>query len=98
VPVAGGVAFRFAPAAGGVVVQSLQELIDVLARTPTESIGEHIRRGDLSRWIGNVFRDTMLAREVADLEERSRLGALPDFNGAVIHAVHRRYHVVDDLR
>ncbi|MBK9129860.1 MAG: HAD hydrolase family protein [Phycisphaerales bacterium] len=98
-PVGSEVAFRFVPRGGasGPVVHSLQEMIDALSSTRTDSIVDHIHRGDLSRWIGDVLRDTVLAREVAGHEERFRLGTLPDFNGAVIHAVHGRYRVTDDL-
>jgi hydroxymethylpyrimidine pyrophosphatase-like HAD family hydrolase len=99
VSVAPAVAFRLRPATGapGEVVRSLQQLIDALSRASNANVADHVRRGDFSRWIRDVFRDTTLAAEIADLEQRARQGTLVDFNGAVIHAVHARYHVADDL-
>ena len=98
-PVGADVAFRFVLRGGqtGPVAHSLQGLIDALGSQQTDGIADHIHRGDLSRWVREVLRDTVLAREIAGHEERFRLGTLPDFNGAVIHAVHGRYRVTDDL-
>lgn len=98
IPVSRDVAFRFQRDDGrqGPVVASLQELIDGLTGLPTESIEGHLRRGDLSRWIEDVFRDASLADRVRELEERHRLGRLPDFNGATIHAVQERYQVAGE--
>jgi len=95
VPVSDEAAFRFELEGGkqGPVVRSLQELIDALAGIPTERIDHHVRRGDFSSWIEHVFRDVMLAETVREAEESYRLGRLPDFNGAAIHAVQDRYQV-----
>lgn len=98
VPVGATVAFRFedgdapplAPA------QTLRELVHVLRTVPFDRVAAHVERGDFSRWIRDVFRDETLARTVAELEESHRLGMLPDFNGAVIHAIVSRYHCADD--
>jgi hydroxymethylpyrimidine pyrophosphatase-like HAD family hydrolase len=95
VPVGSDIAFRFVLADGrpGPVAGSLQELVDALAYMPSGSIEPHIVRGDLSRWVADVFRDRTLATELRELEEGHRLGQLPDFNGSVIHAVQQRYGV-----
>jgi len=95
VPVADDVAFRFRFEDGrtGPVVGSLHRLVEVLEHTPTERIRGHLARGDLSRWLEQVFRDPELADEIRALEDRHRLGHLADFNGAATHAVRERYEV-----
>jgi hydroxymethylpyrimidine pyrophosphatase-like HAD family hydrolase len=99
VPVRAPHEFRFTGAGGGPVpvARSLQEMVDVLATTPTGRLAGHIRRSDFSRWLRDVVKDETLATAVALLEQRHRDGGLADFNGAVISAVHGRYHVADDL-
>lgn len=98
-PVPAPYEFRFQLCRGGDGPQarSLQELVDVLAAVPTAELAGHIMRGDFSRWLRDVVKDEVLAQAVAGLEARHRTGSIADFNGAVIHAVHGRYHVADDL-
>jgi hypothetical protein len=71
--------------------------VNVLKCTPVERFREHVDRGDLSRWIGEVLCDGTLAVTVRDIEEQHRLGRAPDFNDAVIHAIRERYGVADAL-
>ncbi len=99
VPVADGLEFRFELADGsrGPRARSLQELVDALASVSADLIAAHIRRSDFSRWIADVLRDELLAAAVAALEERWRQRPFSAWNGAVIHAIHGRYHVADDL-
>ena len=99
VPVSGEAAFRFCfdDAAEGPAVRSLQELVDALASIRAERIQGHVRRGDISRWVEDVFRDARLADRIREAEEQHRLGSLPDFNGATIHAIQERYEVAGHL-
>jgi len=99
VPIRAGREFRFVFVDGGTgpVARSLQELVDVLGAESTERIAQHIRRGDLSRWIREVQSDETLAASVAAQEARWRIDQSVDFNGSVIHAVRGRYQVADDL-
>jgi hypothetical protein len=93
VPVGADQAFRFVRDDGrsGPTVASLQELADALLDVPSEALRGHVARGDFSLWIEGVFRDAALAERVRELEQRHDQGQLPDFNGAVIHAVQERY-------
>jgi hydroxymethylpyrimidine pyrophosphatase-like HAD family hydrolase len=92
VPTTGARSFRFRLEGGpGPVVASLGELVRVLARTPVAAFVEHVQRGDLSRWIAEVLADATLASAVRAVEEQYCLGRQPDFNDAVIRAVHDRY-------
>jgi hypothetical protein len=99
VPIRTGREFRFVFGDGssGPVARSLQELVDVLGAESTERIAQHIRRGDLSRWIREVLRDETLAASVTAQEARWRIDPMVDFNGSVIHAVRGRYQVADDF-
>ncbi len=92
VPSVGERAFRFDFGdARGPVVASLSQLIAVLTGTPAHRLRGHLQRGDLSRWIDDVLGDPVLASTVRALEEQHVLGALPDVNGALIHAIRARY-------
>lgn len=95
VPVTEEAGFHFVYDDGtrGPTVASLQQLIDALLGTPVERIQRHVREGDLSRWVGEVFRDAPLADRFREFEEQHRLGALPDLPGALIHAIQERYQV-----
>lgn len=97
VPPSMGFQFVLADGRRGPCARSLQQLVDTLAALPPMQIAGHIARGDFSRWIDGVFQDATLAASVEALEERQRKGGGVDFGGAVIHAVHGRYGVVDDL-
>jgi len=99
VPVSRDSAFRFVFDDGreGPLVGSLQELVEALIESPLERMQGHVRRGDLSTWVGQIFQDTYLADRLREFEERHLLGGLPDFNGAVIHAIQERYEVAGKL-
>ncbi len=92
VPAAPDRAFRFRIAGNqGPVVASLRDLVHVLGCTPVAQFAGHVERGDLSRWIADVFADGELADAVRSIEEQYRLGRVPDFNQATIHAIQERY-------
>ncbi|MEZ5962387.1 MAG: HAD hydrolase family protein [Planctomycetota bacterium] len=96
--VGASVAFQFASSSRGrhQAVRSLQEMIDVLAASPNEDLAGYARRGDLSKWVEHVIADATLADEVRDLEEGFRLGTIPDFGGAVAHAILQRYQIDEE--
>ena len=75
---------------------TLLELIAVLSSTPVRDLDGHLRRGDLSRWIGDVFGDRCLAAAVANLEEQYRVGWAVDVNDRLIQAIQDRYAVQAD--
>jgi hydroxymethylpyrimidine pyrophosphatase-like HAD family hydrolase len=94
-PLAEHLAFRFAPGTRleGRAVRTLREFLDVLDCARVEEIDGHLRAGDFSRWVRDVFRDAALADRLGELEELHRAGRLADVNGALIHAVQERYRV-----
>jgi hypothetical protein len=68
----------------------------VLEGAGAESLDGHLRRGDFSRWIADVFHDGPLSARLRELEELHRFGRLADVNGALIHAVRERYRGIDE--
>jgi len=75
----------------GPPARSLKEFVSLLARTPVESLAEHARRGDFSRWIANVFHDNRLASDVRKIEQRYRLGHLDDVRQSMATLIQERY-------
>ncbi|MGC0778632.1 MAG: HAD hydrolase family protein, partial [Candidatus Acidiferrum sp.] len=62
----------------GSPARSLKQFVLLLPNTPTTSLDGHVRRGDFSRWIADVFHDHRLASDVRKVEQRYRLGHLDD--------------------
>jgi len=56
----------------------------------------HLERGDLSRWIGSVYTDPVLAADVATLEHLSPQEALSDVRAAIPRLIKERYGPIDD--
>lgn len=71
--------------------RTIKEFVAVLADTPAEALEGHLQKSDFSRWIKNVFRDTVLASQIREIEVSYRLGKLPDINDALIQVVQDRY-------
>ncbi len=75
----------------GPPARSLKEFVSLLASTPVESLAEHARRGDFSRWIANVFHDNRLASDVRKIEQRYRIGHLRDVRRPMATLIQERY-------
>jgi hypothetical protein len=71
--------------------RSLKEFVGLLASVPANSLGEHARRGDFSRWIANVFFDNRMASEVRKIEQRCRLSHLNDVRESMAALIQERY-------
>jgi hypothetical protein len=56
----------------------------------------YLRRGDFSRWLGDVFGDYPLAAELRVLEERHRAGVSADTVPEIVAAIRGRYDLVQD--
>ena len=74
--------------------RTLQELVTIVAAASTSLLEGHLGRGDLSRWISDVFGDRLLASQIANVEEQFRLGEMPDVNDALATLIRERYEVV----
>jgi hypothetical protein len=99
VPVPHGRAFVFSGNGEptGRRANTLKELLDVLATTPSEALDGHLRRSDFSRWIGDVFGDHFLASQVWKLEEQYRVGWAVDVNDRLMDMIRERYELPDAM-
>jgi hypothetical protein len=89
VPAGRSFVVRCSDSADGREAFSLGELLTVLSTAP--ELGGHLRRGDLSRWIRDVFDDRVLANRVRALEERWEAGRLDRPHLALISTIRERY-------
>ena len=98
VPVAEHRAFIFSTNGhhSGQRARTLRQFVSILEHAPVTLLEGHVRRGDFSRWIGDVFGDYPLATELRALEERHRAGVSPDTLPEIVAAIRGRYDLVRD--
>jgi hypothetical protein len=76
--------------------RTLREFVTALGGGPLPSLEGYLRRGDLSRWIRDVFGDHALADELRDLEDRHRATPRAETIAEIIEAVRARYDLLDE--
>lgn len=93
--VVGGQEFVFTEKgrASGLPARSLEEFAASLDDHSAESLDEHVRRGDFSRWIANVFHDHHLASDIRKIEQQYRLGHLGDVRQPIAALIREHYGV-----
>ena len=93
--VVGGQEFVFTEngTASGFPAESLGQFAALLEDHSAESLGQHARRGDFSRWIANVFQDHRLASDVRKIEQQYRLSHLGDVRQPIAVLIRERYGV-----
>ncbi|MCC7416811.1 MAG: HAD hydrolase family protein [Acidobacteria bacterium] len=93
VPVPYGRAFVFGAAArgGGSHARTLREFVDALAALDADRAAAYLRRGDFSRWVGEVFGDHALARELQVHERKYADEASPGALDRIAEAIRTRY-------
>lgn len=77
----------------GEPARTLSQFVASLKTLPLSVLDGHARRGDFSQWIGEVFRDHVLASEIRKVEQRYRLGHTRDLYNALAEAVQQRYEL-----
>jgi hydroxymethylpyrimidine pyrophosphatase-like HAD family hydrolase len=77
----------------GLRAGSLTDLIALLATVPEQQLSAHFERGDISRWIEDVFRDRPLAAHVRTIETRANGEGVRDVANDISQAVRARYHM-----
>jgi hypothetical protein len=96
-PVADSYAFVFAEDGfAGPRARTLKQFTDLLSELPAERLSGHLRRHDLSRWIGDVFRDRPLAHRIRTLEARVPGDEAREVAGAIAQAIRARYETPAD--
>ena len=91
-----GFIFTDAGRALGPPVRTLKEFVIALKTYPIAALEGHVRRGDFSRWIADVFHDPTLATQVRKVEQRYRLGHVRDLCGSIGAAIEERYELTPD--
>jgi hydroxymethylpyrimidine pyrophosphatase-like HAD family hydrolase len=97
VPVSDSRAFVFGSTRRTVTARAhtLREFVEVLGKLDMTEGGGYLRRGDLSRWIGDVFGDHALSREVEGHERRYAREEYPEALGHIADAIRTRYDLTD---
>ena len=93
VPVAEDRAFVFE--ATGQRASTLRAFVSVLSASTSEALAGHLRRGDFSRWIRDVFGDHALAAALDTQEARYRIDGDADAVPDIVNAVRSRYDLDD---
>jgi hypothetical protein len=78
-------------------VRTLRQFIEELER-PSADVTGHLRRGDFSRWVQEVFGDFSLARELRTLEQAANAITDPDTVPRMVNAIRARYDVTNQER
>jgi hypothetical protein len=77
--------------------RSLKQFVFLLRSMPATCLGDHARRGDFSRWIGNVFHDHRLASDVRKVEQQHCLGYVDDVRESIASLIQERYSFLPDV-
>jgi hydroxymethylpyrimidine pyrophosphatase-like HAD family hydrolase len=72
---------------------SLGQFVELVDRCPDQILDGHLRRGDFSRWIADVFADYPLAAQIRQIEHQYRLRRMLDPRDAIAQAVAERYAI-----
>jgi hypothetical protein len=97
VPVTDHHAFVFASSGGSVHrARTLRQFAQELGQVPQRALEGFLRRGDFSRWIGEVFGDHALASDLHVLEDRHRRVPRADTILEIVAAIRSRYDVMED--
>ena len=97
VPVTDGRAFVFlANGRAGRRARTLRQFVDAIEGTDVRSADGYLRRGDFSRWIGDVFGDHSLAHDLRVQEQRYVSGEDRDTLPEIVATVRSRYDLTED--
>jgi hypothetical protein len=96
IPVAESRAFVFWQGSSptGRRASTLREFVAVLEQLPAATFDGHLRRGDFSSWIANVFGDYPLANTVRRIEDDYCTSGMPDVTTNLVEAIRSRYEFV----
>ena len=74
--------------------RTLREFVDAVEQLPAAALDGHLRRGDFSRWIANVFGDYPLANTARGVEDDYSKGSRPDVATSLVQAIRSRYEFI----
>jgi hydroxymethylpyrimidine pyrophosphatase-like HAD family hydrolase len=78
--------------------RTLKEFVTSMAQMPLSSIEGHMRSGDFSRWIADVFGDQPLAQDLRNVERRYRRGQVTSLRESIISPIRKRYELITPNR
>lgn len=75
--------------------RTLREFVAVLEESPAMVLDDHLRRGDFSRWIADIFGDYPLTKTIRQLERDYRAGTTPDIAVSLARAIRLRFELIE---
>jgi hydroxymethylpyrimidine pyrophosphatase-like HAD family hydrolase len=97
VPVTDGRAFAFAGNGHAPVrARTLRQFVAAMEAMTSQMADGYLRRGDFSRWIGDVFGDHALAHELSRQEQRYIRGGDRDTLPEIVGAIRSRYDLAEE--
>jgi hypothetical protein len=98
VPVSGHLAFVFTRDGRptGQRARTLRELADTMQSIQPDVLTGHLHRGDLSRWISDVFADEPLAARLRDLEQQCGQDLSSDARSEIARLIQERCMLTGD--
>jgi hypothetical protein len=81
----------------GKSARTLRDFVGVLESAPVAAFDGHLRRGDFSRWLEDVFGDYPLAASVRQIEADYRAGTAVDAQTTLTQAVRARYEFLEPI-
>jgi len=99
VPVPSSKAFVFTDAGTPIGQQAatLRELVRAIETVTGPVLAGHLQRGDLSRWVGDVYADQELARDLRKWEQLAPYEALSDIRAGLTRLIQGRYACGEEL-
>lgn len=99
IPVPEGKAFVFwfNGRLAGPRARTLREFVAAVEHAPAAALDGHLRRGDFSQWIGDVFGDYPLAKTFRQSERDYCAGRAAGVAASLAQAIRERYEFVDPL-
>jgi hypothetical protein len=77
--------------------RTLNEFVSIVERSSPARLDGHLRRGDFSRWIRDVFGDYPLAQAIERIEREHLLGVAKEMSGRLAQAVRGRYEFLNPV-
>jgi len=77
----------------GPKARSLKDFVDLLGQLPEADLAPYLQRHDFSKWLGQVFRDCLLATHVRAIESRLGIDRPRDLLDDISQAVRARYQI-----
>jgi hypothetical protein len=77
--------------------RTLREFVGIVEHSPSAALDGHLRRGDFSRWLADVFGDYPLAKTVRDIERDYRQGRAAGAAPRRLDEIRARYDFIEPV-